>query len=102
MLIDWFRPARQNRLIRRDFAKFANGAPRREQLLKLSRGWSSFEKPVLIVWAANDLLMPADHGQRLAELYPNASLTVFDHCSTLVGEDQPERFASLVADFVRQ
>jgi hypothetical protein len=36
VLADWFRPARESRAIRRDFAKFATGAPRRRTLLECS------------------------------------------------------------------
>lgn len=100
LLRDWFAPATENAEIRRDFVKFATGAPDRATLLKWSAQLSSFTRPVLVVWAAQDRLMPADHGPRLAGLYPNADLVVIEDSSTLVPEDQPERLAELITDFV--
>ncbi|MCK9794131.1 alpha/beta hydrolase [Isoptericola sp. 4D.3] len=99
LLLDWFAPATRDRRIRRDFARFAGGAPGRSELLRLAAGWRAFTKPVLVVWAEQDPLMPVEHGPRLAALYPDARLEVLADCATLVGEDQPERFARLVADF---
>ncbi|MDO5498702.1 MAG: alpha/beta hydrolase [Propionibacteriaceae bacterium] len=101
LLRDWFLPAQESAEIRRDFAKFAAGNPTRAQQLTLAEGWSEFRRPVLVVWADRDPLMPAEHGPRLASLYPDARLEVLENCSTLVGEDQPERFAQILADFVR-
>lgn len=50
--------------------------------------------------ADRDVLMPAEHGPRLAALYPNARLEIVNHSGTLIGEDQPERLAELIRDFV--
>ncbi len=102
LLLDWFAPATRDRGIRRDFAAFARGAPRRSELLRLAEGWSAYSRPVLVVWAADDPLMPADHGPRLAALYPNARLEVLRDCSTLIGLDQPERFARLLTGFISE
>lgn len=44
--------------------------------------------------------MPAEHGPQLATLYPDARLVVLEDCATLIGENQPERFAALLTDFV--
>ncbi|MFE7404812.1 alpha/beta fold hydrolase [Isoptericola sp. NPDC057559] len=99
LLVDWFRPATRDRRVRRDFARFARGAPPRDELLRLAAGWGAFTRPVLVVWAAQDRLMPADHGPRLAALYPDARLEVVEGSSTLLGEDQPELFARLLAEF---
>lgn len=99
LLVDWFAPATHDRRIRRDFAKFARGAPKRAELLRLAEGWSGFTKPVLVVWAGQDRLMPAEHGPRLAALYPDARLELVPESSTLLGEDQPELFARLVTEF---
>ncbi len=102
LLLDWFEPARRDRRIRRDLARFAAGAPGRRELIARSAQWASFTRPVLVVWAAADPLMPAEHGPRLRDLYPDARLHVLADCSTLVGEDQPEQFAALLADFVTE
>lgn len=99
---DWFAPATRSRAIRRDFAKFATGAPDRKTLLAWSRRLRDFNRPVLVVWATEDRLMPREHGPRLAELYPQGRLVEIGDSSTLIPEDQPERLAQVLTDFLTQ
>jgi pimeloyl-ACP methyl ester carboxylesterase len=100
VLTEWFRPARQSRAIRRDFAKFATGAPSRSTLLECSRRLREFDRPALVVWAGQDRLMPRDHGPRLAALLPDSDFVEIAESSTLVPEDQPERLAELLTRFM--
>ncbi|MFJ7155918.1 alpha/beta fold hydrolase [Streptomyces sp. NPDC101118] len=100
VLDDWFAPATHSRAIRRDFAKFATGAPGRRTLLAWSERLREFDRPVLVVWATEDRLMPRDHGRRLAELYPQGRLVEIEDSSTLVPEDQPERLAEVLLEFL--
>jgi hypothetical protein len=42
-------------------------------------GWApgrlgSFDKPALVVWAPEDMMMPPEHGRRLADLLPDGRL----------------------------
>ncbi|WP_432103099.1 alpha/beta fold hydrolase [Streptomyces sp. bgisy091] len=97
---DWFAPATRSKAIRRDFAKFATGAPDRRTLLAWSEKLRDFERPVLIVWATEDRLMPREHGPRLAELYPQSQLVEIADSSTLIPEDQPEQLAQALIDFL--
>ncbi|MEV0012930.1 alpha/beta hydrolase [Streptomyces sp. NPDC051840] len=97
---DWFAPATRSKAIRRDFAKFATGAPDRRTLLAWSEKLRDFERPVLIVWATEDRLMPREHGPRLAELYPQSQLVEIADSSTLIPEDQPEQLAQTLIDFL--
>ena len=96
----WFAPALTDRAIRRDFIKFAGGAPGRDELLELAEGQQKFTKPVLVVWADQDTMMPAEHGPRLAAHYPDARLEIVKDSSTLVPIDQPELLAGLLREFV--
>lgn len=97
---DWFAPATRSRAIRRDFAKFATGAPGRKTLLTWSERLRAFDRPVLVVWATEDRLMPREHGSRLAGLYPQGRLVEIADSATLIPEDQPERFAEALTDFL--
>ncbi|MFD3543545.1 alpha/beta fold hydrolase [Streptomyces sp. NPDC058662] len=99
---DWFAPATSSRAIRRDFAKFATSAPDRRTLLAWSERLRDFDRPVLVVWATEDRLMPREHGPRLAELYPQGRLVEIADSSTLIPEDQPERLAEALTDFLIQ
>ena len=96
----WFAPATKNRAIRRDFVKFATSTPKRETLLAWSEQLRSFDRPVLVVWADQDPMMPREHGPRLAQLYPNARLVEIAGSSTLIPEDQPEHLAEVITDFL--
>lgn len=102
VLDDWFAPATRSREIRRDFAKFATSAPDRATLLAWSEQLREFDRPVLVVWAAEDRLMPREHGPRLAELYPGGRLVEIADSATLVPEDQPERLAEVLTGFLAE
>jgi pimeloyl-ACP methyl ester carboxylesterase len=54
----------------------------------------------LVVWGAEDRFMPREHGSRLAALLPDARLVELTECATLVPEDQPERLAELLTEFL--
>ncbi|MFD3808551.1 alpha/beta fold hydrolase [Streptomyces sp. NPDC058611] len=100
--MDGIAPATRSRAIRWDLAKFATSAPSRETLLVWSERLRDFDRPVLVVWATGDRLMPREHGRRLAELYPQGRLVEIADSSTLVPEDQPERLADVLTDFLIQ
>ncbi|MEU3597646.1 alpha/beta hydrolase [Streptomyces sp. NPDC006798] len=102
IMTDWFAPATRSRAIRRDFAKFATGAPDRATLLAMSERLPEFDRPVLVVWAAEDRLMPREHGPRLAGLYPGGRLVEIADSSTLVPEDQPERLVEVLTGFLAE
>jgi pimeloyl-ACP methyl ester carboxylesterase len=59
-----------------------------------------FDQPALIAWAPDDRFFPFKHGERLAEIIPNARLERVEDSYTFVSEDQPERLAGLVDAFV--
>ena len=58
-----------------------------------------FDRPVLIVWASEDRLMPLEHGRRLAETFPDARLVEVDDSYTLIPEDQPRVLAAELRAF---
>lgn len=102
VLSEWFRPARQSRAIRRDFARFATGAPSQDTLLAAAARLRDVDRPALVVWASEDRLMPAEHGPRLADLLPQGRLVQVEDSSTLVAEDQPERLAEILVSFLSE
>ena len=97
---EWFRPSVENPAIRRDLVKFATGAPSRRRLIEMSARMSTFDRPVLVVWAREDRMMPLAHADRLVELYPDATKVIVDDSWTLVPEDQPEVMAEALRAFV--
>jgi pimeloyl-ACP methyl ester carboxylesterase len=99
ILDGWFRPARGSRAIRRDFAKFATGTPD-GATLACSERLRDIGRPALVVWAGQDRLMPREHGPQLAALLPQSRLVAIADSSTLVPEDQPERLARALSEFM--
>jgi pimeloyl-ACP methyl ester carboxylesterase len=100
LMDDWLRPLAR-REIRRDLAKYAGDARRgRRDMLAATPALASFERPVLVAWAAEDRLMPPVHGKRLADAFPNAQLVEIPDSYTLVPIDQPQQLAAELRRFV--
>lgn len=97
----WLRPALSQRAIRRDVRKYA-GAARRRDFVEATEGLESFDRPVLVAWAAEDRVMPPDHGRRLAETFPNARLVEIEDSYTLIPEDRPAELAGHIRRFVEE
>jgi pimeloyl-ACP methyl ester carboxylesterase len=87
--------------VRRDVRKVLNGLHPRYTLdaaLKLA-GW---RRPTLIAWSAEDRFFPPEHGERLATLIPGARLELIEGARTFSPEDQPERLARAIGEFMRE
>ncbi|MEU3729245.1 alpha/beta hydrolase [Streptomyces sp. NPDC033538] len=97
----WLRPLRTDPAIRRDFRHY-NTHVRRDELLEAAQGLRGFDRPALVVWATEDLMMPRAHGRRLAELLPQGRLVEVEDARTLIAEDQPELLASLLREFIAE
>ncbi|MFD7063379.1 alpha/beta fold hydrolase [Streptomyces sp. NPDC059906] len=97
----WLRPLRTDPAIRRDFRHYGTHV-RRDELLEAAQGLRRFDRPALVVWATEDLMMPRAHGRRLAELLPQGRLVEVEDTRTLIPEDQPELLASLLREFVAE
>jgi len=97
----WMRPIWRRREIRRDTIRVLRSAAADRNLLtaaaeKLAR----FDRPALVVWAAQDRVMPPEHGRRLADLLPDARLVEIEDSYTLVPLDQPARLAAEIRRFL--
>jgi pimeloyl-ACP methyl ester carboxylesterase len=96
----WLRPLLTQRQIRRDLLKYLHHYDKRD-LLAAAECLRSFDRPVLVVWAAEDRVMPPEHGRRLAELLPHSRLIEIADSYTLIPEDQPGELARAIRQFVR-
>jgi pimeloyl-ACP methyl ester carboxylesterase len=85
--------------IARDLRRFCVTVP-----LRRRRNWSAglvrFNKPALVVWACDDMIMPPQHGPLLAQTLPHGRLVEVADSATLVAEDQPEQLAAHLRTFV--
>ncbi|WP_327243712.1 alpha/beta fold hydrolase [Streptomyces sp. NBC_01320] len=98
----WFRPLWTSAEIRRDLRRYVLGVPPKAELLRWAEKLRDFDRPALVVWAAEDKVMPPEHGRRLAELLPKGELVEIADSYTLIPEDQPQQLASAIRTFLRK
>ncbi|KPC82842.1 MULTISPECIES: alpha/beta fold hydrolase [Streptomyces] len=97
---DWFRPLWTSASIRRDLRAYVLGVPPRDELLAWAEALRTFDRPALVVWAAEDRVMPPAHGRRLADLLLEGELVEIADSYTLIPEDQPQRLTEAIRTFV--
>jgi pimeloyl-ACP methyl ester carboxylesterase len=73
-----------------------------EVLLDNSPKLTSFEKPVLLIWAREDKFFKIANAHRLAAVFPNARVEELTDAYAFVSWDQPDRVAELVGAFAGQ
>jgi pimeloyl-ACP methyl ester carboxylesterase len=57
------------------------------------------EIPVLLVWGADDAIIPAEHARAAHELLPHGTLAVFDGVGHFPQVEAPERFVAVLQEF---
>ncbi|MEU5999373.1 MULTISPECIES: alpha/beta fold hydrolase [unclassified Streptomyces] len=97
----WFEPLWTSKEIRRDLRKYVLGVPPKSELLGWADKLRDFDRPALVVWAAEDKVMPPEHGRKLAELLPKGQLVEIEDSYTLIPEDQPEQLSAHIRSFLR-
>jgi pimeloyl-ACP methyl ester carboxylesterase len=94
----WIRPVLASQQIRRDTVRMLRAIDGRA-VAEATAALPSFHRPALVVWAAEDRVMPPEHGRRLAELLPDATLVEISDSYTLVPLDQPTELAAAIRSF---
>ena len=56
--------------------------------------------PVQLIWGADDVWQVVAWAHRLNEAIPGSELHVLEDCGHFAMEDQPEKIASLLVDFL--
>jgi pimeloyl-ACP methyl ester carboxylesterase len=95
----WLHPFFTSSAIRYDTRRFLRAIDAR-QTLDAAERLRSFERPVLLAWATEDRVFPFAHAQRLAEILPRARVAEIPDSYSFVPEDQPDRLAQLIAQFI--
>ncbi len=98
----WMKPILQQPEIRRDAVHALRAVSEEPDLmLEAAECLPTFDQPALVVWAAEDRVMPPEHGRRLAEILPQGRLIEIPDSYTLIPEDQPGELANAIRQFVR-
>ncbi len=96
----WVRPILTDAGIRRDAVRMLRAAGADPGFLREpAERLPAFDRPVLVVWASEDRVMPPKHGKRLAALLPKGKLVEVADSYTLLPLDQPAEFARLIREF---
>lgn len=85
--------------VRHDLRKVLSGVSSRHTLAAAEK-LGSFDKPVLLAWALEDRFFPYEHAERLAATLPNSRLEPIEDSWSFVPEDQPEKLAELISEFL--
>lgn len=73
------------------------GPPRDAELETAMR---ELEVPTLVLFGTEDRLTPPELGRIYRELLPNCQFVIVDDAAHVIFDDQPEAFATIVADFL--
>lgn len=67
---------------------------------RIEQNASQIEHPTLLVWGENDKIVKPQTGKKLHELIKNSQLSIFKQCGHAPHEEYPEKFISLVKEFL--
>jgi pimeloyl-ACP methyl ester carboxylesterase len=94
----WADPPKHDRAIMRDLAKITRGMDKRHTLAA-AESLSGSEFPLLLAWAPDDRWFPISYAERLATEVGGAKLVRIPDSGTFVALDQPDRLATVIAEF---
>ena len=96
----WIKPVLTQPDIRRETARMLRAVfADKRLLLRAAESLPAFDRPALVVWAADDRVMPPEHGRRLADLLADARLLEIPDSYTLIPLDQPAQLAEAIREF---
>ncbi len=95
----YFHPLGSNKLLRRDVVKILKGISNR-YTKEAATAFSSFNKPVLLVWGLQDFIFSYKLAQRLNRAFPNSTLETVQDSRAFVAEDQPAALVQFIQEFV--
>jgi pimeloyl-ACP methyl ester carboxylesterase len=95
----YFGPFVRDPGVRHDLVRFV-AAISNQDTLAAAETFPRFRHPVLIAWGESDPFFTKRLARRLARDFPNAELRFLPRSRAFVPEDQPERLAELIANFV--
>lgn len=95
----WVRPAAQSAGVRRDLGKFLRSVSPAHSLAAAAE-LAGFKQPVLLLWAPENRFFPIELARRFERELPDARLVEIADSGVFVSEDQPERVATAIREFL--
>ena len=96
----WMAAGLGDRRIRQDLVKYCRTKFDDADLIRATNRLADFSGPALVLWSRNPV-MPAEHGERLADVLPQGELRQVDDAYVLVMLDQPEQTAKQIGAFLK-
>ena len=96
----WMVAGLGDRRIRQDLVKYCRTKFDDADLIRATNRLADFSGPALVLWSRNPV-MPAEHGERLADVLPQGELRHVDDAYVLVMLDQPEQTAKEIGAFLK-
>lgn len=87
--------------VRSDVRRYALTRFDKQAMIADTEKLSDFDRPVLIIWAPQNRMMPPEHGPALAGALPNARLVEIEDSYVLTMLDRPDRTAEVMSEFLR-
>ena len=78
----------------------AIASPGGQRVSAMDRLYLAEDIPTLIVWGARDRIIPVHHAAATHDAVPGSRLVVFDDAGHFPHADDPERFTTVLQDFV--
>lgn len=91
----WIQPGLRSKAVRRDAAKLM-AAMNPAELLDVSTRFGQFAKPVRVVWGDADRCFPIEFARRLADAFPNGTLTPVPGGRTFIPMEFPQQVADAI------
>ena len=76
--------------------------PRGQRVSAVDRLYLTEDLPSLLIWGADDPIIPVEHGRAAHELMPGSRLELLEGVGHFPQLEQPHRFARLLADFLAE
>ncbi|MFE2287003.1 alpha/beta fold hydrolase [Streptomyces sp. NPDC059443] len=99
LVLRWYGPLLGDPAIRRDLTAFLRGT-RKDTYLRAAERLRTFDRPALVAWGAEDLMMPPATGRRLAALLPRGEYVEIPDARTLIPFDNPEALCEALRRFI--
>jgi hypothetical protein len=68
----------------------------------VDRAYLTQAMPMMVVWGAEDKVIPVKHAENVADIAPGAVVEIMPRSGHFPHKDHPDRFVKIVEDFIRQ